>query len=149
MEAKRPEAVTGTYIFNRKNEILVVRSPKWHNEWIIPGGHIELGENILECAAREAEEETGLKVKPLGVLRVGEDIFPKRFINKRHFLYFQVICKTNGGKVVPNWEIGEYAWVKPSQALRMFKQPLPKKVVRDYIKAGMGKRLTFIDVNIN
>ena len=33
--------------------------------WQFPGGHMEKGESVIECASREVREETGLKVKAL------------------------------------------------------------------------------------
>lgn len=32
------------------------------HDWQFPGGHLEAGENVLECAAREVLEETGLSI---------------------------------------------------------------------------------------
>jgi len=39
--------------------VLLVHHKK-HGCWLQPGGHVEADENPLECALREAQEETGL-----------------------------------------------------------------------------------------
>ena len=57
------ELVTGAVIENQNGEILMVKSHKWNNKWCMPGGHIDPGETIEHAALREAEEETGLKLK--------------------------------------------------------------------------------------
>jgi len=31
--------------------------------WVLPGGHIELGESLEECVIREIYEETGVKIE--------------------------------------------------------------------------------------
>lgn len=59
----------GTFI----NLILIKRDEKteaFPNCWALPGGFMEKGESIEECAVRELMEETGLKAKmlaPVGV----------------------------------------------------------------------------------
>ena len=30
------------------------------NAWVLPGGHIDLGETLEECVIREVNEETGV-----------------------------------------------------------------------------------------
>ena len=31
--------------------------------WVLPGGHIDLGEDLEECVIREIHEETGVKIE--------------------------------------------------------------------------------------
>ena len=35
---------------------------KFPNEWVMPGGHIDVGESLEECVVREVREETGIEV---------------------------------------------------------------------------------------
>ena len=40
--------------------------------WVLPGGRLEPGETIPECAEREVSEETGLSVRFSGLLYLSE-----------------------------------------------------------------------------
>lgn len=49
-------------ILNDKKEILMLHR-KDNKKWTMPGGTLELGESMAECALREVREESGLDVK--------------------------------------------------------------------------------------
>ena len=60
----------GGWVYNSKGDLLMINR---QNHWDIPKGHIEVGENLEQCAIREVEEETGVGglqiVSYLGVSR--------------------------------------------------------------------------------
>lgn len=61
-------------VVERGGSILLVRHKKPDREpyWVLPGGRLEPGETIPECAERELSEEAQLEVRFSGVLYVSE-----------------------------------------------------------------------------
>lgn len=74
---KIPRVGLGVLIFNKNNEILLGKRVNSHGEasWGPPGGHLEYGESLEQCAIREVFEETGLKVTEPGFLGLTNDVF--------------------------------------------------------------------------
>jgi mutator protein MutT len=68
----------GVMVRNEKGEVLLgLRSKRAKNEagkWTFPGGELEFGETLEECAKREAREEFGIEVRPVRLLRVIDHI---------------------------------------------------------------------------
>lgn len=112
-----PEPTVGVFIFNKSDEVLLLKSHKWPGSYVIPGGHVELGERLEEAAVREAKEETGLDIYDLQFINFQQFIYDPSFWKKRHFIFFDYFCRTDSLNVKLNDEAQEYEWVKPEAAL--------------------------------
>jgi ADP-ribose pyrophosphatase YjhB (NUDIX family) len=128
------EVVASPLIVRKDGKILLIKSHKWGDQYLIPGGHVNPGETIFEGAKREGEEETGLKLKPLHCVNVGELINDSTYYRKAHLIYFHIVCEAMTEEVrLDGKELQEFFWVTPEEALK-----LPNLVVRrtieNYIK---------------
>ncbi len=129
------EVVAGAVIESPDKKILLTRSPKWKNKWVLPGGHVDPGEKIEEAAIREAREETGLILTSKGIVAFGELINCKDFYRPAHFIYFDVWCLALDKNVVlDNEELVEFVWVAPEQALKMDLAESFEQSIKQYIK---------------
>ncbi|MBB63809.1 MAG: hypothetical protein CMO81_01970 [Waddliaceae bacterium] len=77
-------AGVGVLIFRDKKILLGLRQGS-HGEgtWSPPGGHLDFGESVEDCAARELFEETALKATMFTPLPWSNDIFEEE---KKHYL---------------------------------------------------------------
>lgn len=131
---KFPEPTVGGLIFNSKGEIFLMKSHKWRHKYVVPGGHIELGETMEQALKREIKEETGLDIFDIKFLGFQEFIFDKAFAKKKHFIFFNFIAKTKSSKVKLNEEAQEYIWIDPKKALKLPVEPYTRKSIEIYIK---------------
>jgi len=114
-----PEPTVGIFIFNQSNELLLVKSHKWPGKYVVPGGHVELGERLEDAAIREAKEETGLDIYDLKFVNFQQFIYDPSFWKKRHYIFFDYFCRTDSLEVKLNDEAEEHVWVKPDAALHL------------------------------
>jgi len=129
------EVVGSAVIENFKGQILLTKSPRWKNKWVMPGGHIEVGESIEEGILREAKEETGLELEPIKVIHSGELIESGDFFRPAHFIFFDLLCRAESEDVkLDAKELSEYIWVSPEEALEMDIAESYAKVVEKYIE---------------
>lgn len=84
------ERPTGKVVlFNDKNEILLV-SNTVSNLFLLPGGGIEKGEDVIEGVKRECREETGYEIEILHELGITEDY---RSRDSRHCVSYGYAAK--------------------------------------------------------
>lgn len=75
-------AVRAAAVVMYKNKLLLVKHRKGNEEyWVLPGGHVEAGETVLQAAYRELDEELGIRPEITKVLFFDEVIVKKR---KKH-----------------------------------------------------------------
>lgn len=98
-------------IISKGNEILLVRRASVHGSgsWSTPGGHLDHGETLEECAAREAVEETGVEVTNVRFRAITNDVFPDE---GKHYLTVWMEGDYSGGDAVvaAAYEMSEVGW---------------------------------------
>jgi nucleoside triphosphatase len=129
-----PEPTVGAFIFNAKGELLLMESHKWPGRYVVPGGHVELGERLEEAVVRESKEETGLDVRDIEFINYQQFIYDPAFWKQRHFIFFDFACQTDSADVQLNDEAEGFVWVEPRQALTMELDTYTRRSVEELLK---------------
>ncbi len=81
----------------RDHKVLLGKRKNAHGDgdWNFPGGHLEFGEEIIDCAIRETKEETGLELSDARVGPFTNDIF---FHEQKHYITIFVIGSSTQGE---------------------------------------------------
>ncbi|VVB61761.1 ADP-ribose pyrophosphatase [uncultured archaeon] len=134
-EQQFPEPTVGALIFNPEGKIFLMKSHKWAGKFVVPGGHIELGERAEDALRREIKEETGLDISDIEFICIQEFIFDPAFWKKRHFIFIDYACKTNSGEVKLNSEGQEYGWFSLDELAKLPVEPYTMRTVENFLKA--------------
>ena len=110
--ASRATARSSAWVIvkDKKGRILLgKRSKKVGNsgEWGLFGGSVDGEEDPAKGAARELEEETGLKVSPKKLKKLWRNPHPSDDKKHSHYFFYDMRKK---GKVKTNWETEKYRW---------------------------------------
>lgn len=82
-------------------------------QWSLPGGLVETGESLENAVRREVLEETGLEVKPLGVLEIFERIIRSAEGGAEyHYVLLDYICRVTGGTLCAGDDASNVQWVE-------------------------------------
>lgn len=87
---ERPKVGVGVCIV-KDNKVLLGKRLNSHGagEWAFPGGHLEFGETLAECAQREVTEETGLVI---GNIRQGPYTQDFYLAQNKHYITIIMIA---------------------------------------------------------
>lgn len=116
------EVVTNIMIQNPGTKEVVIQNRKRkYPGWCFPGGHVERGESIYDCAVREVKEETGLDISELELCGVLHWI--NRENDERYICFMYKTTKYSGELIAENEE-GEYFWLGIDELLAAPKENL-------------------------
>ncbi|MEI6702740.1 MAG: NUDIX domain-containing protein [Deltaproteobacteria bacterium] len=110
-------------IINDAGHVLLTRRniPPFQGEWVMPGGKIDLGEQIVRAIKREVMEEVGIVVEVQNLLDVFEHVTPGE--DHYHFVILYYRCHPLSTDIVHNdMEVAEASWVPPAE-LSNYKMP--------------------------
>jgi ADP-ribose pyrophosphatase YjhB (NUDIX family) len=106
-------------VLNESGEILLVNTPR--HGWVLPGGIVEVGENVIDGVKREIMEETGVAVEvgDLFCVSSNTETYPgyngvKEVPTK---LMLDFICRAAGGAPRPSEENTESAYFPPERVM--------------------------------
>jgi 8-oxo-dGTP diphosphatase len=130
----------------RKDSILLVERGRQPLKgfWSLPGGVLELGEQLGAAIVREVEEETGLEVKPVNVVEIFERIMrDKEGKPEYHYVLVDYFCKVVGGELKAGDDSSKAEWVKRKDlaALKLTEGTLPviERTFERYTPSGKRK----------
>jgi 8-oxo-dGTP diphosphatase len=110
---KLPILGVGAIILRRDRVLLVERAkPPLEGYWSLPGGVLEVGETLEEGVCREVLEETGLEVRPLGVVEIFERIMRDAAgAPEYHYVLVDYACRVTGGTLEAASDARRAEWV--------------------------------------
>ena len=111
---QRPIIGVGALILKRDRILMAQRGKEplkgW---WSLPGGALETGETLADGVRREVREETGLDIRPLGVLEIFERIMRDASgAPEYHYVLIDYMCRVIGGTLAPGDDVCAVEWVR-------------------------------------
>ncbi|HLF48277.1 MAG TPA: NUDIX hydrolase [Methylomirabilota bacterium] len=109
-----PRVGVGAVVLDGERVLLVKRGkPPGQGKWSLPGGLVGLGERLEDAAAREVEEECGLRVRILGLCGVVDRIVRENGADpvRYHWVIVDYVAAVAGGALLAGSDAAEARWV--------------------------------------
>jgi mutator protein MutT len=126
-----PRPIVGCLaVVRRGDKILLVQRAKLPGigKWGFPGGHLEMGETVRECAVRELREETGIAADAVSVLTAFDFITrDEAGLVARHYTLIAILCNWCAGDGELLEDASSLGWFTVAEAERLdtFPDALP------------------------
>jgi 8-oxo-dGTP diphosphatase len=123
-KAPKPNSVkpaAAVALFDGEGRILLLRR-KDNDKWTMPGGTMDFGESLGQCAVREVREETGFDIEISGLIGTYTD--PNVLIaysdgEVRQEFTLVYAAKIKSGELAIDHESKEAVWVSIADALNL------------------------------
>ena len=104
-----PKLAVNAVVFNDKKQVLLAKRTD-NGMWCIPGGHVDLGETLVQACIRELYEETGLKGEVIRLVGIYSD--PENSLHiaqgpEWHTVRVSFLCQIIGGTITSSEETSE------------------------------------------
>jgi mutator protein MutT len=113
---EHPLVGVGGVVLDGANVLLVRRAREpLQGEWSLPGGLVELGEELARALRREVLEETGLAVQVGEIVEVLDRILRDEQGKVRfHFVLVDFLCRVESGTLEAATDAAEACWAARS-----------------------------------
>jgi 8-oxo-dGTP diphosphatase len=107
-----PRVAVGAVVLDGERVLLARRgrAPSM-GKWSIPGGLVHLGERLEDALAREVEEETGLRIRVLGLCGVIDRVHREGDRARYHYVIIDYAAEPVGGELRAGSDAAEVCWV--------------------------------------
>lgn len=116
-----PVIGVGSLVIDNDRVLLVKRSNEpGKGLWSVPGGHLELGEDVMEASVRELEEETGVRADPIGIVNVDTLIVRDAHGRIRyHYVLIDVLMTNARGEPRASGDVLEAKYFRLAEAIEL------------------------------
>ena len=132
---------------NKNNEILLVKH-RDRQVWTIPGGQVEVGENLIDALIREIKEESGIDVTVNKLICVSSNICTYEGYGGYGIVptkvMFGFICTFKGGELCISEETSETCWIPKNEILNYITVPNLRERFEAYLDFN-GKDIRYLE----
>jgi 8-oxo-dGTP diphosphatase len=114
-------------------QVAVIHRPKYE-DWSLPKGKLDPGEDFEQAAVREVEEETGMRAELQSEL--GSVSYRDRKGRTKLVRYW--LMRRLEGEFAPGSEVDELRWVDPDAAAELLSYEHDGELVRQAVAAAAG-----------